>query len=114
MAELPVEITTIVLDLQRRLLEIIDRASRSGFYIIERYGETQDSITAHDQLQNVRERATFYYSRFYTLLLRIAEAYPAAPTDMLELLSNSIEDAQATFEALEATIQEARRDWNIL
>lgn len=114
MAQLPDETTTTVLGLQRSLLTIINQATATGFIILEQYGETETTITVLEQLQNARERAETYYSRFYTLLLRIAEFQPMAPAAMLELLARSIEEAQATAAASEATIQEAKRDWNIL
>lgn len=36
-----------------------------------------------------------------------------APPTTLELLTQTIEQAQATAEAGEATVQEAKSDWNI-
>jgi hypothetical protein len=114
MAELPLPLTNTVLNLQQRLLSIINRATTTGFTIVEQYGETEATIIALDQLQNVREKATTYYSRFYTLLLRIAESYPVAPNAMLDLLTRSIDEAQAIIDAAEGTIQEAKRDWNLL
>ena len=114
MAQIPDETTTTVLSLQRRLLAIINQSTAIGFIVLEQYGETETTITVLDQLQNARERAETYYSRFYTLLLRIAESQPLATTAMVDLLARSIEEAQATTAASEATIQEAKRDWNIL
>lgn len=96
------------------MLSIIHQATTAGFTIIEQYGETEAAIIAQDQLQNSRDRATTYYSRLQTLLLRIAESYPMAPRAMLELLTGSIEEAEAIADASEATIQEAKRDWNLL
>lgn len=56
MANLPNETITTVLNLERRLLQLINEAT-AGFIILEQYGETQATIIALDQLQNVRERA---------------------------------------------------------
>ena len=64
-------------------------------------------------MDNVRDRANTYYSRFHTLLVRIAESQPNALPAMLELLNRSIEQAQATVEAAQATIQEEKRNFNI-
>lgn len=114
MAQLPDETTTTVLSLQRRLLAIINQATATGFVILKQYGETETTIIDLEQLQNARERAETYYSRFYTLLLRIAESQQIAAAVMLGLLARSMEEAQATTAASEATIQEAKRDWNIL
>ncbi|MCL1474985.1 hypothetical protein [Argonema antarcticum] len=114
MAELPQEITTTVLDLQRQLLAIISKARTTEFTILERYGETEATIIDFAQLQNTRERAETYYSRFCTLLLQIAKSYPSPSSAMLELLARSIEQAQANAPASEASIQEIKRDWNLL
>jgi hypothetical protein len=113
MAQLPEETTTTVLELQRRLLAIIHQATAVGFSIVEQYGETETTIIALEDLDNVREKANTYYSRFYTLLLRISESQPMATTAMLELLARSIEEAQAAVEGAEATIQEEKRDFNL-
>jgi hypothetical protein len=114
MAKLSNETIKIVLDLQQQLLTIIDQATALGFIIFEQYGETETSLSDLQQLDNVKERADTYYSRFYTLLRRIAESQPLADTAMLNLLQQSIEQAQATVEALEATIKEIKGDLNIL
>lgn len=114
MANLPDSTTTTVLELQRRLLKIINEATAVGFIIFEQYGETETTILDLEQLQNSRERANTYYSRFYTLLLRIAESQPFATNAMLDLLARSIAEAQVTIDALEASVQESKTDWNIL
>ncbi len=113
MANLPDTTTTTVLDLQRRLLKIINEATAVGFIILEQYGETETTLIALDDLQNVRERANTYYSRFYTFLLRIAESQPFATNAMLDLLARTIDDAQATADGSEATIQEEKRNFNL-
>lgn len=113
MAHLPEEITTTVLELQRRLLVVINQATATGFAILQQYGETETTMIALEDLDNVRDRANTYYSRFHTLLVRIAESQPFADTAMLELLNRSIEQAQATVEAAQATIQEEKRNFNI-
>jgi hypothetical protein len=114
MAKLPNETVKIVLMLQQRLLDIMDQATALGFNIFEQYGETEASLSDLQQLDNVKERADTYYSRFYNLLRRIAQSQPLADTAMLNLLQQSIEQAQATVEALEATIKEIKGDLNIL
>lgn len=113
MASLPSDTTQIVLEMQQRLLMIIDQSTRLSFQILQHYGETQVSLTDLEQLDNVRTRADLYYSRFYTLLKRIAEAQPMAPVAMLELLGNAIEEAQGTISALAATLTEIQHDWDL-
>ena len=63
---------------------------------------------------NIRERATSAYSRLSSLLLRISEFQPIAPPATLELLAQTIDQAEATADAGDATIQEAKSDWNLL
>ncbi len=38
---------------------------------------------------------------------------PIAPTATLELLSKTVEQAQATANASDATVREAKTDWNL-
>jgi hypothetical protein len=113
MAELPIEITTTVLELQRRLLTNINHATTVEYLLLERYGETEASVADMEMLQNCKESAETYYSRFSTLLLRIAEAQPHANTAMLSLLDKTIAEAEALKDAQTATVQEVRRDWDI-
>lgn len=67
-----------------------------------------------EQLDNVQQLADTYYSRFNTLLRQIAGSQPLATSATVELLSRSIEDAQLTVSALEATVQEIKKDWSLL
>ncbi|MBF2056144.1 MAG: hypothetical protein IGQ45_02740 [Cyanobacterium sp. T60_A2020_053] len=113
MAELPEEITTIVLELQKQLLSVIHKTTETTFILLETYGETELTIISLNDLDNIRERANTYYSRFYTLLLRIADSQPTASNAMLELLERSIEEAQGTIAASEGTIKDEKRNWNL-
>lgn len=114
MAKLPDETMTTVFNLQRRLLERIDEATATALNIFDQFGETEVTVSELEQLDNVRERATSCYSRLHILLLRIAESQPVATSATLNLLAQSIEQAQATDAASEATIQEIRSDLNLL
>jgi hypothetical protein len=114
MANLSEKITTNVLELQRQLLSVINEATATSYIILQTYGETETTLIALDDLDNARERANTYYSRLHTLLSRIAEAQPIASSAMLEeLLNRSIDEAQATIAATEATIREEKRRFNI-
>jgi hypothetical protein len=55
-----------------------------------------------------------FYNRIYGLVLQIAESQPVASLATLKLLQQSIEQAQATADAVEATVQETKRIWNLL
>lgn len=113
MAELTDETLGTIFNLQRRFLKHIDRATAMEAAIFERFGETEETIPELEQLQNVRERATSSYSRLHVLVLRIAEAQPVATPATLELLAQSIEQAQATDAAADASIQNIKRNWDL-
>lgn len=65
-------------------------------------------------LQNTKEKTTTYYSRLYTLSLRIAETQPIASTAMIDLLEKTLNEADAIIASSKATIKEIKRDWNLL
>lgn len=113
MANLPEETLTTVLNLQRRLLQLINKATATGFIILEQFGETEETIPELDELQNVGERVTSYYIRLYRLLFQVAESQPVATSAMLNLLAESIAQTQAIADAGEASTQEIRRNWNL-
>jgi hypothetical protein len=51
--------------LQKQFLAAIDDATAIEFIIFEQFGETDVTIPELQELQNIRERADFYYSRFH-------------------------------------------------
>lgn len=114
MVRLPDDTITTVLNLQKRLLEGIDEAKAAEIAIFEQYGETDVTATVLEQLQNAAERLRTPYLGLFQLLLRIAEAQPTAPPAMLNSLTQTIGRAQAAADASSASVQEAKRDWNIL
>lgn len=114
MAKLPEEILTIIFALQRNLVEGFDEAAATESMIFEQYGETEVTLPALEQLQNVKERLIGPYSRLSTLLPRIAQYKPTAPADVLNLLHQTIEQAQVARSASTASVREARRDFYLL
>jgi hypothetical protein len=68
MAKLSNEILSTIFSLQQKFLERIDDATTIEYVIFERFGETEETISELNELQNIRERANFYYSRFHTIL----------------------------------------------
>ncbi|MFB2981168.1 hypothetical protein [Microseira sp. BLCC-F43] len=114
MAQLPDETIAIILELQRRLVKLIDQAGATELSVFDRFGETETTASVLEQLTNIRERATSSYSRLSNLLLRISEFQPIAPAATIELLTQTIEQAEATASAGEATVREAKSDWNLL
>lgn len=113
MADLSETTTTIVFNLQRRLLEMINEATKYALIIFEQFGETEETLPELNELENVRERSTSYHIRLYRLLLQVAESQPTATSATLDLLAQSIAQTQAIADAGEASIQEIKRNWNL-
>lgn len=81
--------------------------------LFERFGETNRTIIVLHELKSVTERATPWFSRLSNFQLRIAEAQPTTPFDMLDLLAQTIERIQVEVPAMERSIQEVKEDWNL-
>ncbi|MFB2922480.1 hypothetical protein [Aerosakkonema funiforme] len=113
MANLPTEIAETIWNLKRQLLDIINEATAAESNLFERFGETSETIPFLDELKNVAERATPWFSRLSNAQLRIANAQPSIPSDMLDLVMQSIETIQAEAPALERSIQEVKSEWNL-
>ena len=113
MAELPDETLTIIFTLQRQLIESLNEAAATETIIFEQFGETEVTLPVLEQLQNVRERLLGPYSRLSALLPRIAEYQPTAPADVLNLLYQTIEQAKTAHDATDASVREAKRDFDL-
>jgi hypothetical protein len=113
MARLSEETITKIFDLQRQFLDRINEATATEFILFEQHGETEETMSELNELQNIRERADLYYSRFHIILRRIYESQPVASNANLELLAQTIEEAEAVSEATFASIQEIKRNWNL-
>jgi hypothetical protein len=83
------------------------------FNLFERYGETAETLPELEQIQNCLERLRNPYSRLHTLTLRISEYYPVAPSAILELLEETIEQAQISADVVAASLSETRRNWRL-
>jgi hypothetical protein len=112
-AKISKETVEKILELMGRLSALIDTASSTELSIFSAYGETEEMVDVLEQLQNTKERAISSYSRLSTLLLRISEVQPSAPVAISEMLIKAVEQAQATIDAGDATVREAKNDWSI-
>jgi hypothetical protein len=113
MSKLPKQTLIIILNLQQKLFEGIDAATALEFLLFQQFGEIEATESDLEQLQNLRYRLADPYSRLCTLLLRVAEFQPIAPTAMLNLLDQTIEVGQAAVDAAQASVQEISRDWSL-
>jgi hypothetical protein len=113
MAKLPIEFAETIWALKRKLLEIIDAATAAEESLFSTQGETELTIAVLDELKQVSERATPWFSRLSNLQVRIAESQPDITFDMLDLLNRTIDQIQIETPALERSIQEVKQDWNL-
>ncbi|WP_232287220.1 hypothetical protein WH8501_24330 [Crocosphaera watsonii WH 8501] len=97
----------------QQTLIIMDFPQKTEWIILERYGETTETIPELDELQNVREKLTERYNGLNKLLLSILEIQPRPPEDMVNLLVKTIERGQATIDSAEASIQEVKKNWSL-
>jgi hypothetical protein len=114
MAKLPNDISETIWRLQRKLADIIDNARSAEFSLFDTFGETERTIVYLDDLQSVAEQATERFSQFSSLQIRILNVQPHVPEDMLELVTQVIENTEARLPALEQSIQEIRTEWKLL
>jgi hypothetical protein len=113
MAKLPEDVSGLIWSLKRDLLEILEEAVESEYRLFENYGETDRTIIVLEELKNVADRAKDWFSRLSNAQIRIAEAQPSVPADMLELVYRSIDRIEAGTPALKQSIAEVKRDWGL-
>lgn len=113
MAKFPAEAAETIWSLKRQLLDIVDEATAVEFFLFERFGETDRTISYLDDLKSVAEQATARFSQFSSIQLRIADAQPDAPSDMLELVVQVIANTQQRLPALGRSIQEIKTEWRL-
>ena len=85
MAYLSDEITDEIFDLQRRLLQLINDAAALELAMLEQFGETEATIPELDEILNIKDRATSYYTRLNRLLLQIFQSQHLADSATLNL-----------------------------
>ncbi|MBW4619374.1 MAG: hypothetical protein KME17_08450 [Cyanosarcina radialis HA8281-LM2] len=113
MAKLSNEAIAKIFYFQQQLLEKLDEATATNFQLLEQYGETAETLPELDELQRIVERANSYYTRFYVTLRQLYEAQPTARRDSLELLVKYMDEAEVTIAAIQASLQEIKRNWNL-
>jgi hypothetical protein len=111
-AEIPPETIAKILELIGRLSIFIDRASAAELAIFNTYGEPETEEVAYvlEQLGNTRDRGEVAYTRLTGLFLKVSRFQPSAPMEMVKMLTQSIEIAEAIVDAGEATVREANID----
>jgi|JI102314DRNA_FD_contig_91_762637_length_1303_multi_2_in_0_out_0_3 hypothetical protein len=112
-AQLPSETTETIWTLLRQLLTLVEDAGAAEFTLFDRFGETEETIPYLEELKGVALDAASRYAQLANIQLRITEAKPIAPNDMLRLLYQAINQNQLRIPALEGCIQEIKIEWNL-
>jgi hypothetical protein len=113
LAKLEDDLLKSVIELLPHLLQSIHFATATEFELFELYGETEETLPELEQIKNAIERARLFYNRLYVLVLQVAESQPEGNSATLEMLRQSIGQAKATVDAVQATAQETRLLWNL-
>ncbi|MDJ0679448.1 MAG: hypothetical protein QNJ18_06245 [Xenococcaceae cyanobacterium MO_167.B52] len=114
MAKISPELKLNLTNLQKTLLDIVDETKAAEFLLLERFGETNETIIALDELTAISQQAADLYIQISRLLLRTAEIQPAITPDLLRLLEERIATIDNRVPALERSTQEIKTDWGLL
>lgn len=112
-AKLPTETSKTLWNLKQQLLEIVDEATAAEFTLFQSFGETDTTIIVLDELKEIAVQASSRFSQLSSLQLRIADAQPTVPPDMLELLIQVIANTQQRIPALDRSVKEIKIEWNL-
>ena len=113
MAKISPELKLTLGNLLQLLLGIVDEAKAAEFLLLERFGETNETIIALDELMAISQQAADLYIQISRLLLRTAEIQPIITPDMLRLLTDRIATIENRVPAIERSIQEIKSDWGL-
>ncbi|MBE9143365.1 hypothetical protein [Planktothrix mougeotii] len=113
MAKLPPEITEIANQLKQQSLDIIDQAIALELVLVDRFGETEETLPFFAELTTVLEDAEATYMQLSRLGLNIARSQPNASSDMLQLMNRAIIRTQARIPAWERSLEEVKLEWNL-
>ena len=113
MAKINREFKSSLENLQQSLLNIVNDARLVEFILLERFGETNQTIVALDELTAIAQQSAELYVQISRLLLRTAEIQPTITPDMLVLLTERVATIVNRVPALERSIQEIKADWGL-
>ncbi len=112
-AKLSKETKITIRNLKEQLLDLVDESKDTEYQILERFGENSATISTLEQLTEIAEQARTRFSQLSNLQLRIAEAQPSIPSDLLKLMNEAIANIQNRIPALERSIEEIKLDWQL-
>jgi hypothetical protein len=111
MAKLDPDKDRLMWEFQAQLLAIVDKARTIEFRMLNSVGETVETITYLDELQNIVVQSTEQFSQLCTLQLRIANAPSSIPPDIIKLAERTLDRASIRIPALQRSTQEIEQEW---
>ena len=114
MAKISSELMNTLINLQQLLLESINEAKVSEYSLLERFGETNETIISLDELTAIAQQSADLYTQLSRLLLQISEIQPAITPAMLKLLTDRVASIENRVPALQQGIREIKSDWGLL
>lgn len=114
MAKISTELSNTIINLQKLLLETINEAKTTEFSMLNRYGETEQTIATLDELTAIAQQAADLYTQLSRLLLRASEIQPAITSARLDLVTQRVSNVENRVPALKQSIKEIRLDWDLL
>lgn len=114
MAKFSSKLLNTLVDLQQSLLESVNEAKLSEYLLLERFGETNETISTLDELTAIAQQSADLYTQISRLLLQISEIQPAITPAMLELLTERVKTIESRVPALSQSIKEIKSDWGLL
>jgi chaperonin cofactor prefoldin len=114
MAKISAKLRNTLIDLQQLLLESVNEAKLSEYSLLERFGETTETVSTLDELTAIAQQSADLYTQISRLLLQISEMQPAITPAMLKLLTERVETIESRVPALSQSIKEIKSDWGLL
>lgn len=113
MAKIPEEISQRILVNYRELANLINAAKNAEYLLFTLYGETEETSSGLEQLQNVAESARNNYQRLATIVLSFTAMQPRADSRTESLLIEIVNAIEAQTPALIRSVEEVTIEWRL-
>ena len=90
MAKLSPESKQLIINLKNRLLDIVDESKAVEFAILNRFGETAETLDSLEQLTEIALQAESRFSQLSNLEIRAAQSQPMISPDLLRFIEEVI------------------------
>jgi hypothetical protein len=112
MAKLSPESKQLIINLKNRLLDIVDESKAVEFAILNRFGETAETLDSLEQLTEIALQAESRFSQLSNLEIRAAQSQPIISPDLLRFIEEVIKTTQVRIPALMRSVEEIKLEWS--